>query len=261
MGTQKIRPCDKDRALIEKLSASQSAMTHQQPRDYRNCVVRKPWGYEYLIFENDKVAVWFLKINRDHSTSMHCHPQKKTALIILSGTAFCNTLEHRNYLSDFDALIIDKGAFHSTKATSQEGLELIEIESPPNKTDLLRLNDAYGRERDGYEGLSEMETQNLERFQYFFFEESTHVGEAFHYTERYAISLATFVDPQRFRTDFRVEEGALYSPCRGQIVNSAGEVVVDVGETISWVELSKVDFQINGKLVLLMAHQKDRNPL
>ena len=28
--------------------------------DYSKVVVKKPWGYEYLIFENESVAVWIL---------------------------------------------------------------------------------------------------------------------------------------------------------------------------------------------------------
>ena len=30
--------------------------------DYRNVVVNKPWGYEYLWYQNETVAIWFLFI-------------------------------------------------------------------------------------------------------------------------------------------------------------------------------------------------------
>ena len=39
-------------------------------------VVKKPWGYEYLAYENEHVALWFLHIKHTHSTSLHCHPKK-----------------------------------------------------------------------------------------------------------------------------------------------------------------------------------------
>ena len=55
--------------------------------DYSKVVVKKPWGYEYLIYQNDSVAVWVLFISKGYQTSMHCHPKKKTTLIVLSGKA------------------------------------------------------------------------------------------------------------------------------------------------------------------------------
>ena len=55
---------------------------------YCNNVVYKPWGYEYVIYNNtNRLAITFLKINSGHKTSLHCHPKKKTGFIILSGKA------------------------------------------------------------------------------------------------------------------------------------------------------------------------------
>jgi hypothetical protein len=45
--------------------------------DYKKVVVKKPWGYEYLIFQSEHSAIWILYIKPNHQTSMHCHPQKK----------------------------------------------------------------------------------------------------------------------------------------------------------------------------------------
>ena len=36
----------------------------QDPFDYSNVIVTKPWGYEYLVFENEFVAIWMLHIVR-----------------------------------------------------------------------------------------------------------------------------------------------------------------------------------------------------
>ena len=57
----------------------------QDPFDYSKVIVKKPWGYEYLVFENEFVAVWMLHIVRKRKTSMHSHPQKRTSLILLTG--------------------------------------------------------------------------------------------------------------------------------------------------------------------------------
>ena len=46
--------------------------------DYSNIKVKKPWGSEYLIYQNNDIAVWLLKIIKGQNTSLHCHPIKKT---------------------------------------------------------------------------------------------------------------------------------------------------------------------------------------
>ena len=43
---------------------------------YRDKVVKKPWGHEYLIYENDDLGIWFLHIEKGQQTSTHCHPKR-----------------------------------------------------------------------------------------------------------------------------------------------------------------------------------------
>jgi hypothetical protein len=47
--------------------------------------------------------------------------------------------------------MIRRGLFHSTKALSDGGAFVFEIESPKDKHDLVRLNDQYGRASKTYE--------------------------------------------------------------------------------------------------------------
>lgn len=136
--------------------------------DYRGIVVNKPWGYEYLLFENNHVAIWILHLKNDHETSLHCHPQKRTSLIVLSGTVIVSGLIDKFILSEKDTLIIESGVFHSTKALS-DNVVLMEIETPPNKHDLVRLKDEYGRQHKGYEGQAEM-SRELNQYNYHFFD-------------------------------------------------------------------------------------------
>ena len=57
-------------------------------KNYDNIAIIKPWGEEYNIFRNKKkVAITYLKLKKGFSTSLHCHPQKKTGFLILKGTA------------------------------------------------------------------------------------------------------------------------------------------------------------------------------
>ena len=45
---------------------------------YRDKVVYKPWGYEYVVYSSsNRLAITFLKINYGQKTSLHCHPKKK----------------------------------------------------------------------------------------------------------------------------------------------------------------------------------------
>ena len=46
-------------------------------KKYKNLVVAKPWGSEYIACENNTTATWLLKIKKNHKTSLHCHPKKK----------------------------------------------------------------------------------------------------------------------------------------------------------------------------------------
>lgn len=132
--------------------------------DYRDIIVKKPWGYEFLIFENKHVAIWVLHIVRKRKTSMHCHPKKRTSLVLLSGDATFKHIDGTYSLKPMDAVIIGEGCFHSTEAHSQlpmtpiseNGIWVIEIESPPLKTDLIRLEDEYGRKGVSYEGADNM---------------------------------------------------------------------------------------------------------
>jgi len=128
--------------------------------DLSKMVVSKPWGYEYLLTETPLVEVWHLSLEHLKSTSTHCHPNKKTALIVLEGRALFSTLNNEIRLKPLDAIAIDAGVFHSTKCVSKKGLSLIEIETPPMKHDLVRLKDKYGRANMGYEGKEKMKLIN-----------------------------------------------------------------------------------------------------
>lgn len=119
--------------------------------NYNTNIVKKPWGYEYLAYENKHIALWFLYIKHTHSTSLHCHPNKTTGLILLDGKAEVSFLNDTNKLSPTDKVMIRKGLFHSTKATDERGAWVFEVETPVDKQDLVRFKDNYGREGKPYE--------------------------------------------------------------------------------------------------------------
>jgi len=251
--------CEKDTVALNTINnKSRSVYFNAQPNTYKNRVVVKPWGYEFLVFENNIVAVWLLYIKKGYSTSMHCHPQKKTSLILLSGNAMSNTFVQRRYLRGGDALIIEKAVFHSTKTLSDDGVFLLEIETPPNKIDLVRLEDRYGRETTGYEGVTEMETQNLIDFDYFHFEEPYTYKMYHHNNGRFGVIFEVFPGNDEFQRNFKVNGTELYTSCKGTILDTDNTALLCEGNTQKAEILKNAKgLKISGKTVLLKTTSKD----
>ncbi len=121
--------------------------------NFDNVIVQKPWGYEYLLYQNDTVALWYLYIKKGQETSLHSHPKKKTGLIVLSGGAEISFLSTKFKMFPSDKIMIRHGVFHKTQAITDD-VELLEIETPVNKEDVVRLKDKYGRAGTPYENQS-----------------------------------------------------------------------------------------------------------
>lgn len=118
---------------------------------FNDKIVIKPWGYESLLFANADVELWYLHLNKHQQTSTHCHPNKLTGLIVIDGLADVSFFNNVVRLKPLDKVMIRRGLFHSTRCVSESGLDLLEIESPPDKSDLVRLADNYGRAGQPYE--------------------------------------------------------------------------------------------------------------
>src|SRR3989338_1400815 len=146
----------KQSILDKQYIASRPYSVYPIKVDFNTVLVNKPWGNEYLMYSNNEVEVWNLSLSPQRSTSMHCHPNKRTSLLILDGRALFSSLNESWELMPMDTMIIDQGVFHSTQCISKDGLRLLEFESPPMKHDLLRLEDRYGRAQKGYEGAEGM---------------------------------------------------------------------------------------------------------
>lgn len=139
----------RDRAALAKLTLQGQARPPVDT-DYSRVTVKKPWGHETQVALNANEAVWRLHLNAGCETSMHCHPKKDTVLIVVEGEVEFSTLGGTVTLGVGERVSIDRGVFHRTATAN--GAVLIEIESPPDKHDLVRLSDKYGREGKGYEG-------------------------------------------------------------------------------------------------------------
>jgi len=116
-----------------------------------NNIVSKPWGYEYIAYQNDYVALKVLHIRHGESTSLHCHPSKSTGLVLVDGEAIISFIADESKLTAPAKKMIRRGLFHKTHAISTMGVIMLEIETPVDKDDLVRLRDTYGRKNIGYE--------------------------------------------------------------------------------------------------------------
>lgn len=148
-----------------------------------NSIIEKPWGEEYCIYRGDNMSIWLLKINPNEKTSLHCHPVKKTGLILLNGLVQINLIERSFELEGFKKVIFRNGMFHQTHNISKEPIYLIEVETPDNKYDLIRIEDDYGRKNQNFENESKwkplkdeifkIDTLNISNFKNIFFEITT----------------------------------------------------------------------------------------
>ena len=231
----RVSPGARDRATLEQLRrVGRVPDVPASERDYRGCVVQKPWGFEFLAYDTPEVAVWRLRINAGHSTSMHCHPHKRTALLVLSGNALGHVFGRRFALKAHDVLVLEPGVFHATKAVSDDGLDLIEVETPRCKTDLVRLNDLYGREGAGYEGLRDMHTDRLERFEHFALSVAAHDDGCSGYVDprqRFGLSIRSFDTASLHQWSFDPAARALVV-LSGRLDGGAERSTADIGDAL-----------------------------
>ncbi len=133
---------------------------------FENCVVLKPWGHEFQIFDNGRASVWMLCIKPGQGTSVHCHFGKDARFIPLAGDAIVRTNSAINHLSYPESCAVERYEFHAVGNGGASDLWLIEIERPSDKADLFRLRDKYGRGQ-GYEGGDSIVDWGLHRFGHF----------------------------------------------------------------------------------------------
>jgi mannose-6-phosphate isomerase-like protein (cupin superfamily) len=112
-------------------------------------IVNKPWGYEYIAYQTQSVAVKVLHIKAHERTSLHCHPNKSTGLVVVRGQAIINFIADQSVLTAPAKKMIRRGLFHQTIALTD--VVMLEIETPVDQDDLVRLSDNYGRADSGYE--------------------------------------------------------------------------------------------------------------
>ncbi len=117
---------------------------------YLDGAIEKPWGHEHRIYDDALVDLWLLDIAAGQRTSTHVHARKDTLLMCLEGDGVLGTGDGTTIpLTEGTVVHIRQGAAHSS--ATDGGMRLVELETPRDKFDLIRLDDPYGRQGARYE--------------------------------------------------------------------------------------------------------------
>ena len=117
-------------------------------------LISKPWGREYRIYADNFYDIWKLELGPGRATSLHYHPRKDTILMCLGGRGRVQLADGFIDILAGKHILIARGVVHATTNVGEDELELIEVEHPRNKFDLVRVQDSYGRASQPYEATS-----------------------------------------------------------------------------------------------------------
>ena len=224
--------------------------------NFDNSVIQKPWGEEYNIFRNKKkIAISYLRIKKGLSTSLHCHPSKKTGFLILKGTAEVQIGIYKKNIKKYTSmsiLVLRPGLFHKIKANKKTDLYALEIENPYLKYDLIRMKDDYGRSKKGYESLknSRILSSNDLKFK------KPLIGKKNKYIlNGIKIEISYY---KNFKSLKSYDDRSISIILDGKIVDQNNKTVITTGEIVKSYTLKQLTnyFKINNQILLLKASKK-----
>jgi mannose-6-phosphate isomerase-like protein (cupin superfamily) len=111
--------------------------------------VEKPWGYELIWALTDVYCGKVLFVREGHSLSLQFHREKDESWLVQSGRAKLElgavgeTVLHEEVVGAGAAFHYAPGTVH--RVTALEDTTILEV-STPHLEDVVRLEDAYGRE-------------------------------------------------------------------------------------------------------------------
>ena len=216
----------------------------------KHLVVKKPWGEEYRFYKNKNLAAWLLKMNYKKKTSMHCHPKKKTGLIVLEGKVEINVgFYEKLILKAPSKIMIRSGLFHATKSLSKKGCTLMELETPVNKNDLVRYKDNYGRENKPYEsGKSLIKKTNLIHF-----DKSKNINENYKFKDC-VLKIKEFKKSSEIKA---LGKKTIVAVLEGGLVDNKKNYVLSKGDIVRMDTVNKLkkNYKVNKNILLLFVNK------
>ena len=225
-------------------------MDKKKNLSYDKKIVHKPWGREHVVYRvGNKLSVTLLKIDYNKSTSLHCHPTKKTGFIVLSGKALIQLGLWKSSSKIYSApskLMIRTGLFHSIKAKTKKGLCALEFETPGNKKDLVRFKDRYGREKKPYEGKKFISLTSKEDVLF----KKTKKIQKYIFDNKVELSMETH---KNFKLINKEKMQTIFAVIEGKVVDRFNRSVLSYGDIIKTGTLKKLSevFKIKKNLTLL----------
>ena len=92
--------------------------------DFKDYLVAKPWGCEHIAYQNKVCCVGLLKINYNEETSLHCHPNKKTGLIVVKGKV---KIEAKLDLHGYNLIESEERVYNFVRQKYESNIRLIQI--------------------------------------------------------------------------------------------------------------------------------------
>ena len=146
-------------------------------------------------------------------------------------------------------LVLRQGLFHKISA-SKKDLYALEIESPYMKTDLVRMDDNYGRKNKGYEKFNK--TKKIEKNNLIF---KIPKKRKNHYIlNKIKISLSFY---RNFNSFKNFDDKSVSIICDGSIITKNGKSVIKTGEIVKSYTLKKLSkiYKIDKKILILKANK------
>ena len=114
--------------------------------------VEKPWGYEVIWANSDRIAGKLLYIKKGHRLSLQYHQKKEEAIYVMQGNLILVTTDSTT--GDLVETILKEGSSHHVYPgdihrfeARNEDVTLVEV-STPELYDVVRIEDDYKREKN-----------------------------------------------------------------------------------------------------------------
>lgn len=111
-------------------------------------IVNKPWGKEVLWAKNKSYAAKILEVKKGQRLSLQLHERKMETMYILQGKAILEIQDNKNKTSNSIKLETEQSIEIEPKTIHRliaiEDSKILEV-STPELTDVIRLEDDYGR--------------------------------------------------------------------------------------------------------------------
>ena len=115
--------------------------------DTYNFRVEKPWGFYETIMETGTSKVKLLSVLPGHKLSLQKHKHRSETWHVIRGEAKVTKGNERFSMLTGDSVIINKNEVHRLENSSNESLEIVEIQTGTyfGEDDIVRIEDSYGR--------------------------------------------------------------------------------------------------------------------